>query len=328
MAKTTKKGVSENAVIATIYDFPLKLNTLYEVQEKLDSSAPDGFIDYRTTKTLSAQIIDDYSAAVFDIDRDVWDTGLFSTSKAFRAAFSGSDEAIEAVFKNIEEHIIKPYEAEKGVGSLRYHTDNNKFWDNFSVKISRGKIFDTSKIDDLLRLYLCLIHKRLTPKEHESNPLFKQPVSNYLILDKEVAVSRKSEKAQNKMEAIASFYTLLKSDKDNLIRVLDYLGISAGVNTDEDTLITVFNNWIEDKQDRFQNDKLFVDAIEFRNTKKGEDVLYIHTELKKLHRQGKVKFKKGEVYLDDVYVENGWKNSANKIHGDKELFEIFTAMIE
>lgn len=327
MAIAKKKQKPTDGVIVTVYDFPIKLDTLYEVQEKLDSSAPDGFIEYRTTKVLNAQITDSYSGAVYDTERDIWDTGLYLNSRSFREAF-GTNEGANTVLDQIQEHIVKPYEAEKGEGSLNYTQANNKFWDKFNIPIARGKVFDTSKVDDLLRLYLAVIHKRLTPKEHESNPIFKQPKSNYLIVDKEGAIGRQAETEMRRMEATATFYTMMGSNKDGLLQVLDYLGIAAGTNTDKATLVRVFTTWLDNKTDRYQNDKLFIEAVEEFNTEKGKDIFFIHSKLKELYRKGKVKFKKGEVYLDDIYVENGWKNSANKIQQDRELYELLSTMID
>lgn len=327
MAKKIKEELADG-VIATIYDFPLKLNTLYEVTEKLDSNAPDGFIEYNTTKTLSAPIVDSLNAAVYNVQRKIWDTGLYLTSNSFREAFGGlGEDGMKIVLDKIQEYIVKPFEAEKGEGYLDYTDtkDNNERWDNFSIKLNRGKIFDTSKIDDLLQLYFCLIHRRLTPKQHESNPLFKQPVSNYLVVDKEGSTTVKAQKAKQRMKAIASFMNLQEQSKETLVSILDYLGIQASVNTDDDALINLFERYLDDKQDKHQNAKLYLDAVSYAATDEGKEVLYIHKKLKEMYRKNnsKVRFKRGEIHLDDVYVENGWKNAAVKIHKDQELKELF-----
>ena len=61
-----------NDVIVSIYDFEIKANTLYEVQEKMDSSAPDGFKDNSTSKILSFDVEDGYPGAIYDIERQIW----------------------------------------------------------------------------------------------------------------------------------------------------------------------------------------------------------------------------------------------------------------
>ena len=318
-----------NDVIVSIYDFEIKANTLYEVQEKMDSSAPDGFKDNSTSKILSFDVEDGYPGAIYDIERQIWDTGLTENSSAFREAFQ-DEKTQSAVLRNLNKYIVNPYEKEKGVGALDFKAtkEQNEFWDRFRIKIKRGRVFNTANVDDLLQLYLCLIHKRLTPKELESHPAFKQPISYYLIVDKESAISRQAETEMKKMEAQATFFNLMKQDKKGLLSILEYLGIQAGEATDQATLVRVFNNWLEDKTDKYQNVKLFVELLDKYQTPKGKELLEIHTNLKYLYRKGKVKYIKGEISMDDVYVANGWKNASMKIQEDDELKEIFASLLD
>lgn len=330
MARPKTKSTPSDGVIVTIYGFPIRENTLYEVQEKLDSQANEGFKEWNTSKSLSVDFEDRKPGAIWDGVRNIWDTGLYESSSAFRKAFGNDTDANKIIFEKIKEYIIEPYENEKGEGSLDYKNtpERNEFWDNYSIGIKRGKVFNTANIDDLLNLYFCLVHKRLTPKDMESHPEFKQPISYYLVVDKESAISRQAEKEMTNMRAKALFYTMLQSDKDGLLRILDYLGIQAGSNTDEATLVRVFNNYLDNKEDKYQNDKLFLDIIEKYNTEKGKELLFIFGKLKELHRKGRVVFKHGQVIMDDVLVENGWKNSAEKIQTDSELMELFTSLLD
>lgn len=317
---------TDEKLVCTIYGFEIKRNSLYEVVEKTDHSAPDGYKEYNTTKVLSEQFEDSKAGAIFDSERSIWDTGLYPTSKAFKEAFGQMDDAsTKILMSKLNNYIVTPFEKEKGEGALRQTQDNNEYWDNYQIRITRGKVFDTSKIDDLLNLYLLLIHRRLTPKEHESNPIFKQPISDYLIVDKNSNISAKAEKAKNRMKAISAFINLQDQAKERLISILDYIGIQASTDTDEDTLIALFERYLDDKEHKDQNAKIFIDAANFATTDEGEEILFIHKKLKELNRKSKdlVNFKKGEVYIDGTYVENGWKNAANMIYKNAELKEIF-----
>lgn len=330
MEETTKpkntKSTLIDGVILEIYGFKIKENSLYEIQEKLDSSAPDGFVDYRTSKLLNIDVEDGCPGAVFSMKRGVWDTGLYESSTALKEAF-GTE--IDSVIEKIQDYIVKPYEKEKGEGVLNHLVTNNLFWDNFRIPLKRGKVFNTANIDDLLQLYLCLVHKRLTPKDLESHPAFKQPISYYLIVDKEANIGREAEKEMIRMKATAVFYAMLSSNKDGLFQILDFLGIQANEKTDEPTLVRVFNAYIDNKTDKFQNDGLFIKAVDEFNTEKGKEVFFIHSKLKELYKSGKgVTFKSGVVSIDGMYVENGWKNSARKIQEDTELMETFQSMLE
>ena len=99
------KSKDTGNVILKIYDFEIKKDTLYEIKEKLDTSAPDGFKEFNTTKVLSDTIVDTFPGAVFDRERGIWDTGLYPTSSSFMRAIH-SDLRTEAL-KSIKENIIK-----------------------------------------------------------------------------------------------------------------------------------------------------------------------------------------------------------------------------
>lgn len=320
------KSKDTDNVILKIYDFEIKKDTLYEIKEKLDTSAPDGFKEFNTTKVLSDTVVDTFPGAVFDRERGIWDTGLYPTSSSFMRAIQ--PEARVAALKSIKENIVKPIEAEKGENVLDQNANNNRFWDAFRIDLQRGKVFDTAKAEDLLRLYLLLIHKRVTPKHMESHPEFKQPISMYCIVDKDSSVSREAEKEMRQAKASALFYNLLGTDRDGLIRVLDYLGISATNATEDAVLYTIFGNFIKSKEDKYQNDKIFIETVERYQTEDGEEEIFIHAKLKELYIKGKVKNKKGEIWIDDVFVESGWKNAARKVKEDKELKQIFTGLLE
>lgn len=327
MATNTSTKKEQSNVILKLYDFEIKKDTLYEIKEKLDTSAPDGFKDFNTTKVLSDLVVDTFPGAIFDEERGIWDTGLYPTSKALSRAIPDAD-ARKLALKSITLNIITPIESEKGDNILDHTQANNTFWDSYRIECHRGKLFDTSKADDLLKLYLLLVHKRVTPKEMESHPEFKQPISMYCIVDKDSSMSREAEKEMRKAKASALFYTLLTSDKEGLIYVLEYLGINATKASDDSVLYTVFGNYINSKEDKFQNDKLFIDAVEKYQTEEGSEELYIHSKLKELYVKGKVKYKKGEIWMDDVYVENGWRNAAAKVKTDQELKQVFASLLE
>lgn len=328
MAIAKKSTLKEDSrVILKIYDFEIKKDTLYEIKEKLDTSAPEGFKEFNTTKVLSDMVVDTFPGAIYDEERGLWDTGLYPTSNALIRAITDSDARALAL-TSLKKNIILPLEEEKGENILDHTPKNNLFWDKFRIECHRGKLFDTSKTEDLLRLFLLLLHKRVTPKEMESHPEFKQPISMYCIVDKDSSVSREAEKEMRKAKASALFYNLLNTDRTGLLQVLDYLGISASNTSDDAVLYTVFGNYMSSKEDKFQNDKLFIDTVDKYQTEEGAEEIYIHSKLKELYVKGKVKYKKGEIWMDDVFVESGWKNAARKVKEDQEIKQIFATLID
>lgn len=322
----TKKEENIENVIIELYGFKIKANTLYEIKEKLDTSAPDGFKEYNTSKVLSDTIVDTFPGAIFDKERSIWDTGLYPTSSSFMRAVPEPVRA--SALKLLTKHIVEPIENEKGKGVLDHTSANNAFWDNYRIELGRGKLYDTSKITDLLKLFLLLIHRRVTPKEMESHPDFKQPISMYCIVDKDSSVSIEAEKSMRTAKANALFYNLLNTNKESLLQVLEYIGINASKGSDTSVLYTVFTNYINSKEDKFQNDKIFIEAVEKQETEDGEEEIYIHSKLKEFYLTGKVKNKKGDIYIDDIYAGNNFKNAATAVKNNPELKKAFASLVE
>lgn len=319
----TVKKENESNVILEINGFQLRKNTLYEITEKLDSTAPDGFKEYGTTKVLSNQVTDRVPGAVYDTDRNIWDTGLYATSKSFTRTIPESLRA--SVLRDLQNNIVKPFESEKGALALDHTAKNNHFWDRYSIELQKGKVFDTSKPDDLLKVFLILIHKKVAPKEMESHPEYKS--SMYCIVDKDVVVNREAERNMKTTKANGLFYNLLNNDRQGLLQVFDYVGIRASESTNDASLSTVFTNFINSKEDKFQNIAIFIDAVEKYATEEGQEEFYIHYKLKELYtKTSKVKKTKEGVFMDDVFVATNWKYAATKIMEDSELKEIFSSL--
>ena len=60
----------------SIYGMEIREDSLYEVREKLDTNAPDGFQNEHTTKLLNENVIDIEPVGAWDNSLGSWDTGL------------------------------------------------------------------------------------------------------------------------------------------------------------------------------------------------------------------------------------------------------------
>lgn len=318
--------MAEKKTIISLYGFDIKTNTLYEVQEKFDASAPDGFQEARTSKLLTFNLKDGVPGAIWDSVKGNWDTGLYEGSKALREAFPGAD--LKPVITKLTKEIVKPFELEIGVGKLNHVPSNevNNYWDNFIIPVYRGRVFNTANPKDLLELYLAVLHRKLTPKDKESTPDFLG--SYFLIVDQEGFVSKKAENREEIMKAMATFYAMRTSDRETLIRLLGFLGLPVSEKTDNNTLTAMFDNWLNDKNDKYQNNRLFNETVENLTTEEGKDKLFIFSKLKDLKAKGKVAERRGEISMDGTFVATGGlKNATDKIYDDKELYELFTSLI-
>lgn len=318
--------MSKKDKVLEIYGFQIYKDSLYEIQEKKDSSAPDGFQEHNTTKDLSFDAEDSVPGAVFDVVKNIWDTGLTEHSSALAKAIPNEQER-KAAIVNLNTHIVNKYEKIHGENRLDFKNiaENDNFWLDYRINLKRGKVFNTSKVEDLLDLYFCLVFKRLTPKELESHPSFKQPISSFIVVDKETATTRKAENEIKKMEAIAAFHGLLNQNQKDLISILNSLNINVSESTDKTTLVTVFNNWLEDKTDKYQNTNQFLESYSKYTTEEGKEYFYILGQLKKLQGKG-VSYKQGDIYIQDVFIASGWSNAATTVQKDKEFTKMLVGL--
>jgi hypothetical protein len=314
-----------NDILFEIYGFKIRPKTLYQVTEKLDSAAPDGFKEFKTTKALHPDISNEEPGAIFDGNLGIWDTGLYINSRALTEAVPVETERTQ-VIKDVQKYIVKPLEVLKGKDFLSQFEENNKFWDRYRISVKKDKIFNTEKPDELLQLYLAIIHKQITPKNLESHPAFKN--SQYCIIDKEDSIDRKLESKMDKMKATGTFFKLLENKKDDLMLVLDYLKMGVSPKTDNKILVGMFDNWLEDKTDGYQNSRVFNKTYDFFTTTEGEKEIYYFSKLKDLLKKGIIRQSKDGITFEDEFIGTDLKSSAKTILSSKDLEPRFLKHIE
>jgi hypothetical protein len=291
--------------------FVLKSDRMYQIQPKMDASAPDGFKDAGTTKVISPDIGNTVHAP-FNSEMKVWDTGFFKSSPILRGM---KEEDKEMFIKLVNEHIVKPIEDLKGEGVLS-HQENNEFLDNFGIELKAYRVINTAEPLQRLALYFAVLGKHLAPKEHQSNPLYSG--AQYVIVNSEEAVNVKQEREMQKNEAIGLFYVLQKNDKDKMYDLLDYLNISNSKTTDKATLNSSFNRWLDDKTSGYQNSEIFIKTYNRFDSEEGEEELYMYKSLKKLHDNNIVKVQRGEVFLEGKSLGAGYKLAATHLMDNAE----------
>lgn len=311
------------AEIINLYDFSIRENTTYEVREKLDADAPDGYREYETTKVLVNTVKNSEPGAIWDNNLGVWDTGLFESSTFLKSAIPEAT-ARKAALVKLKKYILDPIEDLKGEDVFDNTSKNDKYWNSYSFDVYRGKTFTTSNPEDLFKLYILVLTKRLTPKELSSHPEFKG--SQYLIIDKEESKTKETEKVIRKMRATELFSSYKNSDKSMLYNILDYAGLK-GVNerTDESTLMLAFDNFINNKNQGVLNMESFIEAAEM-TTKKGQEILYIYGKLKEYYMENIIKKNSHGIYIGDTYIANSFKVAAELIQADKELKKLFQSL--
>lgn len=305
-----------------VHGFDILSDTIYKVVPKLDTQAPDGFIAHDTTKILNPEIGTSVPMAVWDEDRGVWDTGLHENSKILIRLYPDPKARAE-VLKGLKKFIIDPVETIKGKGALSHFQERDKesFWDNASTKLVKDLTFSTSNPMDLLSLYSAVLHGNLAPKEMEEDPVFRTK-AQFAVQNIEQVVDLKQRKDLERNKAIGLFFSMLTQNKEDLLSILDYLGIPSTNNPDEAALNSVFTEWLNNEENGYQNASIFVETHTFFQTKDGKEELKIFSTLKELLRSGAIKRKMGAIYLDDLDLGANLKIAAKKAVKSEEIQEL------
>lgn len=301
--------------------FVMKSDSMYQIQPKMDASAPDGFKDAGTTKVISPDIGNTVHAP-FNGAMRVWDTGFYKSSPILRGM---KDEEKEKFVELVNKHIVKPVEELKGEGALS-HQENNPFLDDFGIELKAYRVINTAEPLQRLALYFAVLGKDLAPKEHQSNPIYSK--AQYVIVNREEAVNVRQEREMQKNEAIGLFYVLQRNDKEKMYDLLDYLGISNSKTTDKATLNSSFNRWLEDKTSGYQNSDIFIKAYNKFESEEGAEELYMYKTLKKLHDKNLIKLQRGEVFLDGKPIGAGYKLAAEYLMNNSDDKKKVAALIE
>ena len=301
--------------------FVMKSDSIYQIQPKTDSGAPDGFKDNGTTKVISPDIGNTVHAPFNDAMK-VWDTGFYKSSPVLRGM---KDEEKDKIIEMLNEHIVKPVEDLKGEGILS-HQESNDFLDNFGIELKAYRVLNTADPLQRLALYFAVLNRDLAPKEHASNPLYGK--AQYVVVNREEAVNVRQEREMEKNDAIGLFYVLQSTDKDKMHDILDYLNIASTSTVDKATLNSAFNRWLNDKTSGYQNSKIFVDTYNKFDSEDGAEELYLYKQLKSLHNKNLVKLQRGELFLDGKAIGAGYKLAAAALMNNKEDREKVIKLIE
>lgn len=313
--------------IINIYGFSIRTGVIYEVVEKLDADAPKGFQERSTTKYLFNATYNEEPVVYFNENSKSWDTGLTENSVMLTKAVP-DPAARKTAIQNLEKHIVEPIEELQGKGALRQTSDNDSYWLNFKTRIFKGQSYNTDNPVELYQLYLLVVGKKLTPKEMVSHPSFKK--SQYLVVDRQESYNIKVDRTTRKMTAIGKFYQMLSTNKETLVHVLNYINIPAKLNQDDSVLMVSFERFLDDKNNGFQNYKIFNEAVDFYGTKAGANEIYIFNKLKEMNANGnsRLEIKPGQISIDGTYVSNTLKSAAEVIRKDKAMLKLYSDIIE
>lgn len=337
MAEEVKKtNLTRKSLVGSMIEmneFPIQFydvndsqtETLYQVVGKLDADAPDGFKEHETTKVIDPQTgSNTINLAVWDEDRKQYDTGLTEYSAQLRRTFPDASERKE-VLKVLEKYIVVPVENQLGEGTLSPR--NTDFWDAQMVTITRDVVFSNKEPLEMLALYSLILLGNLAPKEQEDSPKFRNK-AQFCVENKAMVLDLKHKKAVLEVEAIGLFHAKLSNNRDELITILDWLKVITTKVVDDSILSTTFLKWLKDKDDKYQNPKIFSDACKYFDTPAGKTELEMYYQVRELSRRGIIKYVFGRYEIEGEQLGTTIQEAAKTIKGNRVLAEMVLEKME
>jgi len=319
MAVTKTKTVNKADELFNVNGLSIKKDAVYKIENRLDLKAPSGYQKERSTKLPSA---DTGNTIYCPFDNGVWDTGLYAFSPCYRG--ESDSTATTEKLKMLQEYVVKPYERKTGIEGI-LEQKNDTFWNDYKVELWAGKYFNTSEPDDMLQLYLAMMAGELAPENDGGNPKYNQ--ADFVIIDKAKERTLKTRKAVTNIDAIISFGALLSENPQKLSNILRYVGVANITDKiDGTTMKTMFHTWIERDE---RNAEIFGELIDKCEDKKFEEMVYLHSTLKKTAESGKLsKNSIGDYVYNGVSLGKDLKAVAKNLVQNSELSDTKAQIIE
>lgn len=315
MTKTKKK----EEVLFTVNGFEVRRNSTYKILHKRDSDAPSGFIKAGVTKLPSPGVGDTFQCR-YDKKSKKYDTGFYTYSPCY----SNQDrDKVEVIVESLRENIVEPMEKIDGEGALE-HTNEN-YWDTKRFFAEANMVLNSDDPEDVLLIYFGVLTHQLTPKGEEGDTSYSD--SAFIIQDTTKVRKLKDERVANKYKAIGVFHSLLEQSPNKLKMILSYLGIDYSDSIENETLMTMFDEYLQRSEDRIIS---FNNAIDKSKDKKGMEEISVYSALKREVLKPKSKVTKspsGVLFFEETEIGQDIRSASENITKNSELKAIKTELI-
>lgn len=310
MSETKSKTKEKDGI--EINGLKIIKGVLYKIENKLDKSAPDGFQKEGTTKLIrpdSGNII----RCDYDDNAKMYDTGFYVNS----ACYTGMDSKTRKDYVDyLTREIVTPYENFKGEEGILHQT-NFEFWDNTSIELYEGRVFNPSIIKDYFELYIAMRCNALTPENLQGDPRFNN--SDYIIKNSEQSISIKKQRVQTKSYATSHLIFLIETKEENAIYLLKSLDIiSLNLKPSKADMLTAFDIWL-DKD--VQNADIFEALYEKSKKDEGLEEIILKVKVKDYITKGRIKKEGSEYLYKDIPLGIDIKSIVYNLQTKEELAE-------
>lgn len=306
----------EKKVLFEVNGFTVREDSVYLIKDKKDGDAPSGFVEEGISKLPGVGINDSFQIPFHMTGEGtgVWDTGFYVYSPCYAGVDVGEQKLI---VENLVKNVVKPYRNYISDGDI-FSKGGSEDFTNLNFSIHSGKIYMTSKPEQVLELYFALRSNIVAPKGEEGNAVYNG--THFVVVDSTKSTTVKNENTLNFFKAASMFSTLYNSDKDGLHNLLFWIGVpNVSATADEAVLSSVFAEYSKSRPDII---KSFLDGAVDLNNEFFKAKIKVYKKLKQYKGSRLQKLSNGIYYFDDMEIGADYKGAAENIIKNRELVAI------
>lgn len=317
MIATSKKVDTD--YLFEINGFKVRDNSIYEIIDRPDPTAPSGMVKARLSKTPQKGVGDVYcvNGEANSMGKYTWDTGFYPESPCY---FNYPDEASKKTMMNaVVKNVLKPFRNIHGEEAFD-HKNNQEFFDTWSFRLASKRKLNTAKPEERMELYFALLTGFLAPEEDYGHPRYKD--SFYMVVDIDKVTKTEDEMYTLQASVISQTQTLITTDKSKLIAVLMWMDLPVVQDTEPGTLTRIIGEYTKDSVDR---SKSLISLISQAETQLGLDKFNVHRKLKEISQTRLDKLSKtagGVWFYDGIEVGGDLKTAADRISREANFEQI------
>lgn len=321
MTTTATSKKTKMDCLFEINGFKVKADSVYEVADRPDPTAPSGMAAKGMSKVPRKGVEDVYTVDghTNTMGKTTWDTGFYVESPCYSSV---SDEATKKLMvKNAIENVLKPFRNIHGPEAFD-HT-KVEFFDTWSFRLRTGRKFNTANAEERMELYFALLTGYLAPEEDKGNPKYKD--SFYMVVDTDKKTKAEDELYLLQASVISQTQLLIKTDKVKLVSVLSWMDLGVTLQTEPGTLTRIVGEYTKESVSRSE---YLLGLLEQAETQNGLDKFVIHKKLKEIQNRGILAKTAGGVWFyEGKEVGPDLKTAAERISREQAFEGIKTQIL-
>lgn len=301
---------------------------VYKIKDKPDYSAPTGLVEIGATKIPHDGVGDEFPFPFQRFDEQgngVYDTGFYAESRCYNSL----DPKERTTRANRAKKVLEKYRNYTGNPHLFQHDteEGKKTLDKALFKVETDDVLMSDNPKDLMTIYVGLLTGNLADAKNENDPQFNG--ASYSLVDATQNTKDSDEKATTAFGVMRQFNQMLSApeDRKNLIRVLNYIGVTTAKDASDQALESICMNRLIQSPTDIESFERWVGNL---TKETAVFTLEVYERLKEMEGRDSrlVKQPKKGYHFNSTYLGVDLKNIARDIAEKKEFEDILYAILD